>query len=283
MKRILGVLMLALCAPAGARAMHPVRAIDVYAHRGGAGLAPENTLGAFRAAHEAWGARGVWLEMDTQLAADGELVVIHDATLDRTTDCSGNVLAKTSVELASCDATETWPAWPFEPVPTMRAVLAEGAEAGWRILVELKNIPYEPNFDATGRAAAAELVALLAETGFPAERIAVQSFFPTSLDQIELMRPDVATALLTTSEVGFLATENAAYATARGYEIVAPDDGAPDLSADTVAQARALGRRVVVWTVNEPDAIARAMGWGVDGIISDRPDRVFEALGPSHG
>lgn len=258
--------------------------VDVYAHRGGAALYPENTLGAFRAAHDRF--PGVWLELDVQLARDGVLVVIHDQSLDRTTDCSGAVADRTSAELAGCNAAEIRPGWPsFEPVPTLRAVLAEGASRGWRLLVELKNIPGERNFEPAGERAALALLQDVHATGFPRERIAVQSFFPTSLDQIEL-RSSIATALLTTSQLphappggGFYATENGVYATARGYEITAPDHTSPDLGASTVAAIQALGRRVVVWTVNDPAVIDRVIGWGVDGIISDRPDLVYDALG----
>ena len=266
-----------------ARAIEP--AVDVYAHRGGAGLAPENTLGAFRQAHAMF--PGVWLELDTQLAADGEMVVIHDDTLDRTTtNCSGTVMSKTSEQLATCDARRGWPSWEsFEHVPTLREVLVEGKIAGWKLLIELKNIPYESNFDPTGAAVAGALVALLDETGYPAADIGVQSFFPTSLDQIELARPDIATALLTIGQVadqvpgsGFPAASNGAYATARGYEISAPDHRSIDLSGEVVTAMQASGREVVVWTVDDPADIARALGWGVDGIISNRPDRVYAAL-----
>jgi glycerophosphoryl diester phosphodiesterase len=278
MKRLLWLATLVALVPWGSS--HAADDVTVYAHRGGAGLAPENTLGAFRQTWAAYGDDGVWLELDTQLAADGKLVVIHDATLDRTTDCTGNVIAMTSDAMQGCDARGDWAGWPaFEPVPTMRAVLEEGKAAGWRVFVELKNIPYEPNFDATGANAATALVALLDELDYPAADVGVQSFFPTSLDQIQLMRPDIATALLTTSDVGFLALENAAYATARGYDIVAPDTGAADLTAESVGAIHALGKPVVVWTPDSPADIARAVALGVDGMISNYPDRVLAALG----
>ncbi|MBI4729557.1 MAG: hypothetical protein HY775_08690 [Acidobacteria bacterium] len=276
----------ALLAPGGAGVALAARAPVVYAHRGGAGLAPENTLGAFRQAHATFGTRGVWLEMDTQLDADGDLVIIHDATVDRTTDCHGRVMDLTTTQIQVCDAAAHWPSWNFEPVPTARQVLEEGLTSGWRIMIELKNIPGEPNFDATGTQEASALVALIEKTGFPAERLIVQSFFPTSLDYIELFAPAVPTALLTTSRLpgappggGFPALSNGAYAVARGYEVSAPDSGSIDLSAETVAAIRALGRVVVPWTIDTPGAIAEAISWGVDGIISNRPDLVYTALG----
>lgn len=259
----------------------------VYAHRGGAGLAPENTMGAFRHAHTLFGGRGVWLEMDTQLTADGVLVIIHDDTLDRTTDCTGAVIEHTAAEVTACDASGVMPSWPdAEPVPTTEEVFVEGRDAGWRVMIEIKDIPGEANFDPAGTAAAEALVGLVASTGFPRERLLVQSFWPPALDHVKRLDPAIRTALLTTSRLhdalppggGFTALENAAYATVRDYDVTAPDHRSPDLSPETVAAIRALGLEVVVWTVNEPSDITRAIGLGVDGIISDRPDLVYAAL-----
>ncbi|MBI2168159.1 MAG: hypothetical protein HYU28_01470 [Actinobacteria bacterium] len=260
----------------------------VYAHRGGAAIAPENTLGAFRQAHALFGADGVWLELDAQRTSDGELAVIHDATLDRTTPCEGNVIAHTLAQVQLCDASEVRPGWgSFEPVPSLRQVFTEGKAAGWRLMVELKNIPGEPDFDPTGAASATELLTLLDETDFPKSDLLVQSFFPTSLDQIELADPTIRTVLLTTSQLpgappgaGFTLAENAAYAVARGYEVSAPDDATLDLRAETVATAHALGRLVVPWTI---DTTARAEAlavMGVDGIITNDPAAVYAAINP---
>ncbi len=256
----------------------------VYAHRGGAEIAPENTVGAFENAHDTWGGQGIWLELDAQLTSDGHLVVIHDATLDRTTDCSGNVIDHTLAEVTACDA-----AWPHddkpdhtwsevEPVPTLKEVLTEGKTADWRLLVELKNIPGEPNFDPTGFLAAQVLVDLVDETGFPTDSLVVQSFFPTSLDAVQVLNPDIDLALLTTSQlpgapegVGFTLRQNALYATARQYEVSAPQHVSSDMNAETVEFAHTLGRDVVVWTPNDADRIDELVAMGVDGVITDDP------------
>lgn len=268
----------------GADATRASDAPAVYAHRGGADLAPENTLGAFRLAHATF--PGVWLELDVQLAADDVLVVIHDAALERTTSCTGLVADHTSQQLAECDAAAAWAGWPTrEPVPRLAEVLDEGRDAGWSLMIELKNIPGEPNFDPSGLEAASALLADVEASAFPPEQLLIQSFVPTSLDAIERARPDIATALLTTSQLpgappgaGFPALSGGAFASARGYEVSAPDHTAPDLTPQTVAAIQALGRRVVVWTVDEPAEIVRAIALGVDGIISDRPDLVFDLL-----
>lgn len=258
----------------------------VYAHRGGAAIAPENTLGAFRHTHGVYGGQGIWLEMDAQRTSDGELVVIHDAMLDRTTDCTGYVLAYALADVQGCNAAAVLPSWPsFEPVPSLRQVLIEGRDAGWGLMVELKNIPGERGFDPSGAAAAGELLALVGETGFPTSRLLVQSFFPTSLDRIEAGDASIGTVLLTTSRlpgapagVGFTLGENAAYATARGYEVSSPDQDTLDLRAETVAAAHALGRRVVPWTVDDAEIAAMLAGFGVDGIITNDPGVVYGAL-----
>ncbi len=259
-------------------------AVTVYAHRGGSALAPENTLGAFRQAHALFADRGVWLEMDTQLTGDGHLVVIHDDTLDRTTDCTGTVIGTTLALLSSCNAAESFPGWAdFEPVPTLRSVLEEGRTAGWRVMVEIKNIPLESNFDVLGTKVADALIGVVNATGFPRDRLIVQSFWPSSLDNIELKVPAIRTALLTAATLPvlplpLLVTPNALYSTVRQYEISAPDIRTLDMLGPIVTIAHTLGRQVVTWTPNTAADITRAIGLGVDGVISDQPDLVYELL-----
>jgi glycerophosphoryl diester phosphodiesterase len=270
--------------PAGAAPVPPP--VTVYAHRGGAGLAPENTLGAFRQTHAQFGDRGVWLEMDTQLSADGHLVVLHDDTLERTTNCAGPVGHVPLAVLATCDASESFPGWgAFEPVPALRDVLIEGRDAGWRLMVEIKNVPGESNFDLLGTKVADALVALVRETGFPLHRILVQSFWPLSLDRMEARLPGVGTVFLTSSSlpalpgIGIPVLVNALYGWLRRYEVTAPASDSLDMNATIVTVARLLGRRVVPYTPNTHAAIQRVLNMGVDGVISDYPDRVYELLG----
>jgi len=272
--------------PAPATA-HTDPAPVVYAHRGGAGYAPENTLGAFRMTWAAYADDNVWLELDTQLTADGVPVVIHDDSLDRTTDCTGDVAAHTLAELAPCNAALSFAGWTaFEPVPALEDVLREGLDAGWRLMVEAKAIPGDAGFDPSGITLADAILAAVDRTGFPADRLVVQSFWPPALERVELVAPAIPTALLTHStlpgapkDVGFYGIENAAFATARSYEIAAPNYDAPDLSADTVAAAHALGRQVIPYTVDDAAAIATVASYGVDGIITNRPDVAFSTLG----
>ncbi len=267
-----------------AAALHPARDFMAVAHRGGASLAPENTIAAFRNGADVLAGlphgREAWLEMDVQATSDGHLVVIHDDKLDRTTDCTGRVNATTLSQIATCNAAEAWPSFGFQPVPSLRDVMKTAMEAvpQWRLMVELKNIPGESNFDALGMTLASKLVSLVAQTGFPKQNLIVQSFWPPSLDAVESLDPQITTLLLTTSTlpgapdgVGFTLVENAGFSAVRGYEYAGPDADAFDVTAEGVAIAHQLGRRVVVWTVDDSLVIERLKAAGVDGIMSNDP------------
>lgn len=264
----------------------------LIAHRGGAGQWPENTMLAFRSAQDQFERHLTegWLELDTQFTSDEVLVVIHDATLDRTTDCTGAVVDRPAAEVVACDADPDPIA--FEPVPRLEQVFIEGAEAGWRLVVEIKDIPGEPGFDPSCGKLATALAGLVEATGFAEDDLIVQSFWPPCLEQLQLAAPGIATLLLSSSTtlgdvlgletpvgLGFTLLENALVSTLRGYEYSAPDDRAPDLNAVGVTVAHLLGRRVVVWTVNELERMQELAAMGVDGIISDRPDVLLLAFG----
>ena len=286
-------LVLALAVPASAHAAainlailepDPARPFTVYVHRGGAGLGPENTMGAFRQAQDLWGGRGVWLEMDTQLTADNQLVVMHDDSVDRTTTCTGTVISHNLASLADCDASKSFPGWSggFESIPTMREVLTEGKAAGWRLMVEIKDIPLEANFDVGGTKVANVLIPLIREIGFPADRILIQSFWPLALDRVKALAPDIGTVFLTSSSlpggpagVGIPATANFVYSFLRSYTVSSPASDSSDLNAITVAVAHLLGRRVVPYTPDTFADIAKSVALGTDGVITNRPDVAY--------
>ena len=252
----------------------------VVAHAGGSGHAPANTLGAYRRAHERW--PGVWMEFDAQFASDGELVAIHDDTLDRTTDGTGFVAERTSEELQNCNAADSWPGWGFEPVPRVRDILAEGRDAGWRLICEVKNIPGQRSFDETGERYAEALCRLLDEERFPLGRLVVICFWAPTLDALKRRNDAIALGFLSVPDLpppmGLDAAGNIEVCRRRGYHVAAPRHTTPDLSPDLVRRAQDGGIQVHVWTTNEPDEIERALGLGLDGITSDYPDRVFAAI-----
>lgn len=254
----------------------------VVAHAGGSAHAPANTLGAYRRAHATW--PDVWMELDAQFASDGELMAIHDETLDRTTAWNGFVADRTSDELRGCDASKGWDDWGFEPVPRVRDILTEGRDAGWRLIVEIKNIPGQRSFDPSGERYADALAGLLEDTAYPVDRLVLICFWAPTLDAVKAVRDDVAVGYLSVpvfpgGAPGTSAGQNLEMCLDRGYHVSAPRHTSDDLTTEHVARAREAGVQVHVWTTNEPHEIDRAVALGLDGITSDHPDRVFAALG----
>jgi glycerophosphoryl diester phosphodiesterase len=273
----------------------------IHAHRGGSIVegAPtfgENTLAAFRHSAEA----GFVLEMDAKLTADDVPVVMHDATLDRTTDCAGRVDAKAAAELDQCRVDILGTSGNFvqldagdprlEPIPTVTDALELARDAGATVNLEIKNIPgVDPDFDPTDGFANAVIDAV-AESGFPPSRLIVQSFWPPNLTVVEQRAssdPELAgidTSLLTSRELNgapFPTNEGApAFADASGYEWVSPQ-WAP--TTPVIPESHNLGLQAVPWTLNSPDGITAAYDAGADAVISDDPAmarRVISSLEP---
>ena len=269
MRLLLCVLaLLAVAAPAAGAAT------PIAAHRGGA-LADgvmvygENTLPAFRNAAK----RGWILELDVKLTRDRQAVVIHDDTLDRTTDCAGLVSARTAAELRRDCRVDVGP----KParIPTLAEVAGVAADHGATISPEIKNIPptgeEASDFDPTPAYATTVAQALRA-TGFPQERMIVQSFWPPNLDAARPILPDAQLSFLTLEQMNAMAP---AYAAANDYDWVSPGNVTPGF----VQMARALGRKVVPYTLNTAPAIASAAAAGVDAIITDDPVLAERVLG----
>jgi len=284
---VVAVVFVALVTVAAGAAAPPL----LIAHRGGAGLWPENTMTAFRSADALFSAAGVagWLELDTQFTSDHVLVVMHDATLDRTTNCSGPLIAKPAAEVTQCDADPD--PHTFDPVPTLQQVVTEGRSAGWRLMIEIKDIPGEPGFDVDCHELADALIATVNRAHFPTKHLIVESFWPLCLDRLEKRAPAIPTLLLTSSStvndvsgkstpvpLGFTLTLNTVFATLRGYEYASPDQDTIDLIGPVVKVAHLLGRKVVAWTVDDAPRMSELAGIGVDGIISNRPDLLIATL-----
>jgi glycerophosphoryl diester phosphodiesterase len=242
----------------------------VFAHRGGAKLAPENTLAAF-ANGIALGSDG--LECDVHLSRDGVPVVIHDKTLERTTDHDGPVGALTADELSRVDAGFRFVApdgtAPFRGrgigVPTLDAVLNACPDV--RVIVEMKQ----------GAPALARAVAEVVRHTQATERVCVGSFYRTALDAIRAADPSIATS----------ASEDEArwtlyrswcrwpFGSNRPYCAFQVPERAGRLRVVTpafVAQAHRDRARVDVWVVDGAADVRRLFEWGVDGVITDRPD-----------
>lgn len=245
----------------------------LIAHRGGAGLAPENTLSAFRSAVEDWGAD--ILELDVHLSRDGELVVIHDPTVDRTTDGTGRVAERTLDQLRALDAghrfRDVTGDYPFRGrgvrIPLFREVLE--AFPHTRLNVDSKAPEAAgPLAETVRRHGARDRVLIAGVTeacragargyGGPwgASRPQIARFFclhRAGLARLHRARPDV----LQVPEFW------------RGMRLV---------TRRFVRDAHALNLPVHVWTVDDPVTMRRFLEWGVDGIQTDRPDLLADVL-----
>jgi glycerophosphoryl diester phosphodiesterase len=240
----------------------------VFAHRGGSQLGPENTMSAFDRA-VAHGVDGI--ELDVRFSRDGVVVVHHDATLDRTTNLKGPVAAFTASELQRADAAywfgveEGYPLRGQEcGVPTLEAVLCRHRDC--RVIIEMKQDDAE---------LAAAVVALIKRSG-DLERICLGAFGSRVLHAARQMAPEVATSA-SREEVrwalyrswGRWPVRRSAY---RGYQVPEWAGSTRVVSPRFVRYAREAGLGVQVWTVNDPADAERLLSWGVDALITDRPD-----------
>jgi glycerophosphoryl diester phosphodiesterase len=254
--------------PVAARVFQSDRPL-VFAHRGGARLAPENTIVAIDNGMSL-GSDG--FEIDTHLSADGIPVVIHDPTLDRTTDRTGPVSALTAAELARVDAGFQFSidgSYPFRGqgigVPRLDDVLARFTTA--RVIVEMKGA--SPQL--------ARAVAASVKKAGAIDRTCVSSFEQASVDTIRAEHPEIATSAsvrearwtLHRSWVRWPFISKQPYFAFQVPEYV---KRMRVVSPAFVRQVHKQGQSVQVWVVNERADIERLLDWGVDGIISDRPD-----------
>ena len=249
----------------------------VIAHQGGAGLWPSNTMLAFQNAVEL-GADV--LELDVHRTADGAFVVIHDATVDRTTDGIGAVRDMPVDAVQRLDAGHDWSldgeSWPYRAqglqVPTLVEVLR--AFPDMPVNIEIK--PDDP-------VVAQDLCALLRREKRTASTM-VASFHGAPLAVFRDACPGVATAsapnavrglfVLSTLGVGELLTP-----TDEAVQVPVRQGSLTIVTERFVEAAQDRNVDVHVWTVDDPDEMRRLLDLGVDGIITDRPDRLLRVLG----
>lgn len=227
-------------------------------HRGAAGTHPENTLAAFRRAAEL-GAHGI--EFDVHRSADGHLVVIHDATMDRTTSSTGLVMSLTLEQIKQADAgVKKGPEFAGERVPTLRELI-QATPPELKLILELKagSIRY-PGIEE-------DIVKLIREEGAQ-QRFQISSFDHKALHRIHELAPELSLGMLTVCNH----LDPVAMARAIGADSIHPkwEFVTPEL----VQEAHAAGITVITWTVNEPMFIGMMKQCGVDGIMSDFPDRI---------
>ncbi|WP_432730833.1 glycerophosphodiester phosphodiesterase family protein [Variovorax sp. W6] len=301
------LLVLAGCAAVAPKARQH---FDLEAHRGGRGLAPENTLAAFSNAVD----MGVTtLELDIGLTADGVVVISHDTSLnpDHTRDASGAWLAPKSgapirtltlAQLQTYDVGRINPASNYgklfalqiprdgERIPTLASLFAQvqarGADAATvRFNIETKIDPSKPDETAAPEPMVRALLAEIDKANM-AGRVTIQSFDWRTLTLVGKLAPQMPRAYLSTARTlkdkrwtdGFDAASfasvpqmvRAASANAPGPVIWSP--AFADLTPEVIREAQKLDLKVLPWTVNQRADMQRLMDWGADGIITDYPD-----------
>lgn len=231
---------------------------------------PENSMPAFRQS----AARGFVLEADVKLTSDKVPVIIHDDDLDRTTDCTGPVAAKTLAQLESCqidvigidDKAISLPAGDKRrtAIPTLAELLALLRKTGARANIEIKNLPTDNDWDPT--LAYAETIAnQIKNSGVPASQMIIQSFLMANLTRFKSIDPDPQTSYLTVNLVNATAI-NAART--NGIDWVSPQW---PVDQDFVSDAHHAGLQVVPWTVDDAAGVKEATALGVDAVITNDP------------
>jgi glycerophosphoryl diester phosphodiesterase len=250
----------------------------LVAHRGGSKIAPENTLAAFRQAVDVWGAD--MLELDVHLTRDGVPVVMHDPTVDRTTDGTGAVRTLGTTDLKRLDAgarfREADGATPWAGrgirVPTLDEVLESFPDTWNNIECKAADVA-GPTMDTVLRHRAEHRVLMAAEyerwrrgaRGYPGP-------WGASRHHVLLFRV-------------LCGLPRAAGYTPGADVLQVPETwkGRPIVTRRFIEQAHRKNIPVQVWTVDDPADMVRLLGWGVDGIQTDRPDLLARVLHERHG
>jgi glycerophosphoryl diester phosphodiesterase len=237
-------------------------------------LAPENTMAAFRPAIEDWGAD--MIELDVHLTADGRVVVIHDPMLERTTNGTGPVAARTLAELRALDAgynftTDGGRTFPFRGkgvrIPTIEEVLEELPPI--RLTVEVKAAAAQrTTFAAIRKANAEERV--VAASLHASERTLFAEYHGPRSASVEQVRP-----FYVLSRMGLGRVWAPAVDVMQLPEIMG---GRRIVSPRLIRDLHAHGIAVQVWTVNVRADMERLLAWGVDGVQSDRPDILADVM-----
>jgi len=283
---VLGIILLALVVVAvfSKRAPdHPYYAEDlsyplVIAHQGGDELWPGNTMYAFEHATEL----GVdVLEMDLHITQDGVLVISHDETVDRTTDGTGVIEEMTLEEIKALDAGYDWSpddggTFPYRgqgiTVPTLEEVFLAFPE--YRMTIEIKK---------TEDSMAAPFCDLIRAYGMQ-DKVLVASFHDERMEEFRQVCPEVATSSARQETTIFVVLSKVFLGRLYSpdfYALQVPEESS-DITVMTAQFVRAAHERnlkVEPWTIDNPEQMQQYIDWGVDGIITDRPDILLEILG----
>ena len=252
----------------------------VIAHQGGDGIWPGNTMYAFERAVEI-GADV--LEMDAHLTKDGQIILMHDEEVDRTTDGSGLVEKMTLEELNQLDAAYKWSndegkTFPYRGqgihVPTLEELFQRFPQMRYVIEIKLTQNPIEK-----------PLCDLIRKHNMQ-HKVMIASFHDVAMKNFRETCPDVATSASRTEVRNFVLLGKAFLSgwIALQYQSIQPpydpseSMNIPIMTARFIREAHARNIRVEPWTVDDPELMKQYIEWGVDGIITDRPDRMIQVL-----
>ena len=233
------------------------KSFRIIAHRGASGHAPENTLAAFQKGLEL-GAN--MLELDIHMSRDGELVVIHDPTLDRTTNGAGYIKNHSVKELKQFDASKRFDNYWGEQIPILQEVF-DLAKKRTTFAIEIKNGPIlYPEIEK-------KLVRLIEKNDLVDDALVI-AFYHPSLKTIKQLNPDISTGVLYSGgllEPWTVAETVGANALHPKYEYT---------MVDVITEAQKRDYLVHPWTINSTPEIEQWLKYGVDGITSDFPDSI---------
>lgn len=244
----------------------------IVAHRGGAALAPENTLGAFENALKL----GVdMVECDVHLSKDGELIVMHDFTVTRTTNGTGEIRDLTLAELKQLNAAAKFigGGFPAQAVPTLGEVLAlVKGKAGIQIEIKLAGNTRYPGIEK-------KVIDAVNAHGMTNDVIIISFDFPT-LKEVKAIDSRIKTGALVRADWFMLRSPEKSVTDAieqTGADYFMPT--ASPVNQAIVDAAHARGIKMGVWTVNVASEMKRYASFGVDAITSDQPDELKKTLG----
>lgn len=249
----------------------------LFGHRGASGEAPENTIAAFQRAVDL----GVeYIELDVQAAEDGQIMVIHDATIERTTNGLGGVSAYSLAALQQLDAgyrfsPDDGKTLPFRAsdviIPSLKEVLSSFPNL--KFTVEIKQL--EPSIEE-------QVIAVVRDCG-KADDVSLASEHDAVLVLVRELAPDIPTNLGYNEVADFI--QRVATDQLQGYQPPGQALQIPPKYQDislvteqTVAAAHQLGLEIHVWTINDPHEMNSLLDLGVDGVMSDFPGRLLEVV-----
>ena len=286
-KKVLGITVLAVAAlylipPVNQVENHPFyqsknnAGVDIIAHRGGHGLKPASTVLAAMNAQ----AMGAVIELDVHATSDGHLIVRHDDTVDATTNGSGLIREKSLKELKLLDAGYTFdPAanesFPYRDtgvtIPTLQELIDATPDA--RFVMEIKQA--QPSITR-------QLCTVLHDNQLE-KRVIVGSFKDEVIDEFRDVCPDIATSMAAGEARTFVIMEKLGLShlvpvKAQAFQVPVAAGGMTVLTPSFIKAAQNRGMKVEVWTINDQEEMSHLIGQGVDGIITDYPDRLRELL-----